>query len=196
MWQDNIRMLLNVAADQPNTEFLIQKHFTALLSAVWKVTSHKDRRKNLPSSQNGLYFGGSIFSPSNQKSQTPLMERTERMKFTNFGQGTKLVAAALNDASNRQGTKLVPAALNDASSRRDNDTVFRPNLGKDSSIESERLDITLEFQGARDDAVDELPSVLNLSISDSDRFPLLNKATEDHHLRKSSNVNLAENRFR
>ncbi|CAN6689036.1 unnamed protein product [Malus baccata var. baccata] len=194
--EDNIRMLLNVAADQPNTEFLIQKHFTALLSAVWKVTSHKDRRKNLPSSQNGLYFGGSIFSPSNQKSQTPMMERTERMKLTNFGHGTKLVAAALNDASNRQGTKLVPAALNDASSRCDNDTVFRPNLGKDSSIESERLDITLEFQGAKDDTMDELPSVLNLSISDSDRFPSLNKATEDHHLRKSSNVNLAENRFR
>lgn len=186
--EDNIRMLLNVAAEQPNREFVIQKQFTALLSSVWKVTSRKDRRKNLPSSWNGLYSGGSFFSSSNQISQTSMKERTERMKLSTFGHGTKLIAAALNDASSRQ----------------EDGRVFRPNLGKDSATDAERLDITLEFQGGKDDSMDALPSVINLSVSDSDPLPLLSQATEDHHLRNSSNdqcedscdVNLAENRFR
>ncbi|XP_024025351.1 protein PHOTOPERIOD-INDEPENDENT EARLY FLOWERING 1 isoform X3 [Morus notabilis] len=71
--QDNIRTLLDIAAEQPDKELLLQKHFTAVLSSVWKITSRMDHHKNLASSRNGLYFGQS-----------------------------RLLAAALHDVGNRQ----------------------------------------------------------------------------------------------
>ncbi|PRQ30525.1 putative DNA helicase chromatin remodeling SNF2 family [Rosa chinensis] len=185
--EENIRMLLNVAAEQPNTEYLIQKHFIALLSSVWKMASHKDGRQNLPSSGNGVYFGRNFFSSSNQISRTSVKENTGTMKFTHFGQGARLVAAALNDASSRRGDECV----------------ISPNPRKKSSTDAEQLDITLEFQAQKDDSTDPFPSVINLSISDIGP-PSENKATEPYLLRDSCNdyckstsdANVAENRFR
>nr|XP_011460706.1 PREDICTED: protein PHOTOPERIOD-INDEPENDENT EARLY FLOWERING 1 isoform X2 [Fragaria vesca subsp. vesca] len=180
--EENIRMLLNVAAEQPNTEFLIQRHFVALLSSVWKMASHKDGKQNLPSSGNGVYLGGNFFSSSNQISRTSVKENTATMKFTNCGQGARLVAAALNDASSKQ----------------EDESVFSPNPRKKSSTDAEQLDIILEFQAQTDASMDPFPSVINLSISGSGRPPE-NMAMEPNFLRESCNdkdANVAENRFR
>ncbi|XP_050371450.1 protein PHOTOPERIOD-INDEPENDENT EARLY FLOWERING 1 isoform X2 [Argentina anserina] len=185
--EENIRTLLNVAAEQPNSEYLIQRHFIALLSSVWKMASHKGGRQNHSFLLNGLYFGGNYLNSSHQISWTSMKENTATIKVTNFGQGAKLVAAALNNVS----------------SRHEDESVFSPNPGKKSSTNAELLDLTLEFQAQKDDSTDPFPSVINVSISDSGR-PLDNKAVEPNLLRDSckgyckstADANVAENRFR
>ncbi|PON81021.1 Protein PHOTOPERIOD-INDEPENDENT EARLY FLOWERING [Trema orientale] len=177
--EDNVRTLLDIAAEQPDTELLLQKHFTALLSSVWKMTSRAGRPKNLLSSRNGVSFGGRFFGSGNQISHTSIREPGERLKFANSGQGSRLLAAALNDVG----------------SRKQEDKASPSNHGEDISANAERLEITLEFQGEMGETLDSLPSILNLSIIDSDSLPSISgDEEEDLHLRTSNHV--AENRFR
>lgn len=168
--------MLDIAGEQPDTELLLQKHFTALLSSVWKMTSRVDRLKNLTSSRNGIYFGGRFFTPGNQISHS-IRDPGERLKFTNLGQSSRLLAAALNDVG----------------SRKQDDKASPSNHSKDVSANAERLEITLEFQGERDETLASLPSILHLSIIGSDPPSVSEDEGEDHF--KTSN-HVAENRFR
>ncbi|KAK3227231.1 hypothetical protein Dsin_007093 [Dipteronia sinensis] len=177
--EDNVRMLLNVASDQADNELLLQKHFTALLSAVWRMKAHTERRHNHLSSRNGLYFGGRFFSSVNRTSWNSAKEPAQRMKFTNLGQCSKLLFAALHNASNRQHDDRVSPSVH----------------MKDTVVITERLDLTLELQRELDDSAIPFPPVINLSIYSSDPLASVNKATgEERHLKDSQSV--AENRFR
>ncbi|KAJ4705577.1 protein PHOTOPERIOD-INDEPENDENT EARLY FLOWERING 1-like [Melia azedarach] len=178
--EENIRMLLNVAAEQEDNELLLQKHFTALLSAAWRMKSLTERRQNVSSSRNGLCFGGRFFScPVNQTSCDSMKEPGRRMKFTNLGQSSKLVLAALNDANSRQ----------------QDDGVSLSDQREDAvAVITEQLNITLEFQRELVDSMISFPPLINLSIYGSDPQTSANKSAEDHHLKDSQNM--AENRFR
>ncbi|KAL5741842.1 hypothetical protein ACOSP7_028574 [Xanthoceras sorbifolium] len=178
--EDNVRMLLNVASEQTDNELLLQKHFTALLSAVWRMKARTERRHNHISLRNGLYFGGRFFSSSiNQTSWNFVKEPTPRMKFTNLGQSSKLLLAALHDANNRQHDE------------RASPSVHR----EDGPVITEQLDLTLELQRESGDSVIPFPPVINLSIYGSDPLASVNKATgEEHNIKDSQYV--AENRFR
>lgn len=168
--EDNIRMLLDVAAELPDRELLLQKHFTALLSSVWKVNSRVDRTPSLSSSQNGLYFGGRSFTWNS------MQEPAEKLKFTNLGESSKLLRLALFDAS------------------QPDDTVSLSNQECEASAVPEQLEINLEFQKEPEDSLVPLPSIISLSISGADPQPSVSKASgEDHHLKASRSV--AENRF-
>lgn len=173
-------MLLNVAAEQEDNELLLQKHFTALLSAAWRMKSLTERRQNVSSSRNGLCFGGRFFScPVNQTSCDSMKEPGRRMKFTNLGQSSKLVLAALNDANSRQ----------------QDDGVSLSDQREDAvAVITEQLNITLEFQRELVDSMISFPPLINLSIYGSDPQTSANKSAEDHHLKDSQNM--AENRFR
>lgn len=173
-------MLLNIAAEQPDHELLLQKHFTALLSSVWRTTSRVDHRQNLSSSRNGLYIGGKFFNSSvHQMYWNAMKEPAKRMKFTNLGQGSKLLAAALHDAN----------------SRRPDDRVRLSNQREDAPAIAEQLEITLEFPNEEEDSLNPWPPIINLSILGSDPPTSANKNTgEDNHLRAS--INVAESRFR
>lgn len=83
--EDNIRLLLDVAAEQPDRELLLQKHFTALLSSVWKVKSRVDLTPSRSSSRNGLYRS--------------MQEPPEKLKFTNLGESSRMLKLALLDVS-------------------------------------------------------------------------------------------------
>jgi hypothetical protein len=174
-------MLLDVAAEQPDRELLLQKHFTALLSSVWKVTARVDRRLSISSPRNGLHLGGRFFTSSVSRiSQNFMQGHAERIKFTNLGESSKMLAAALHDAHYR---------------RQDEDErVSLPNQGDDPSAGTEQLEITLEFQKEMGDAVVPLPSVISLSIFGADTPSVSKDAGEDHHLKAFRNM--AENRFR
>ncbi|KAG2686940.1 hypothetical protein I3760_09G030300 [Carya illinoinensis] len=176
--EDNIRMLLDFAAEQPDRELLLQKHFTALLSSVWKVTSRVDCRPSLPSSRNGLYFGGRFLTSVRQISKNS-REPLERMKFTNLGQSRKKLAAALHDAYYRQP----------------DDRVSLCNRGDDMSAATEQLEVTIEFQKEMGDSAVDFPSVISLSISREDAPPSVSEINgDDQHLKAFRNM--AENRFR
>ncbi|KAF5731979.1 hypothetical protein HS088_TW18G00666 [Tripterygium wilfordii] len=175
--EDNIRMLLQVAMEQPDNEFLLQRHFTALLSSVWRVASRFVRRQCILSSQNGLFgekFSGSAINP---KLQSTRKEPAKGIKFTNLGLSSKLIAAALLDASCRiQDTGL---------------RIF--SHMEDVPAVQEQLEITLEFC-EKDDHMFPLPHSLNLSISGTDLSTSVYKDMDHHHIRASTNV--ADNRLR
>ncbi|KAJ7002447.1 hypothetical protein NC653_007808 [Populus alba x Populus x berolinensis] len=171
---DNIRMLLNVAAEQPDHELLLQKHFTALLSAVWRVNSRAERQQNLSSSRNALYNHGRVFNSSvNQLPWNSSKESSKRMKFTNSGHSSKLLAAALHDAS----------------SRRPDDRVSYSNLSEVAPAIGEQLEITLEFQKEEDNSLIQFPPIISLSIPSSAPLTSVTKdRAEAHHLRASTRM--------
>lgn len=177
--QDNVRTLLNVAAEQEDNELLLQKHFTALLSSVWRMKSRMECRQNVSSSRNGLYLGGRFFSSSvNQTSCKSMQEPARRVKFTNLGQSSKLLSAALHDANSGQQDY----------------EVSNSDQREDGPVITEQLDLTLEFQRELVDSTISLPPCVNLSIYGSDPETSVSKSTEeDRHLKDSQ---VAENRFR
>ncbi|XP_062112226.1 protein PHOTOPERIOD-INDEPENDENT EARLY FLOWERING 1 isoform X3 [Humulus lupulus] len=176
--EENIRTLLDIAAEQPDPELLLQKHFTALLSTVWKMNSRVDRLKNLASSRNSVFSGGKKFSSGNQISHTSVREPGERLKFIILGKSSRIVAAALDNVD----------------SRKQDDKASPSNHSRDISANTERLDITLEFQGEMGDTLASLPSILNLTIIGSDPLSFVSKDEGVDHLRTS--IHVAENRSR
>ncbi|TYI16644.1 hypothetical protein ES332_A08G269000v1 [Gossypium tomentosum] len=176
--EDNIRMLLNFAATQADHELLLQKHFTFLLSSVWRVTHHPEHRQNVSSARNGVRLGGRFLSPFlGHSPQRSAQEAAQRMKFTNLRECSKLLSAALHDASNRQWSEA--GFLSDK---------------EDSQVIEESLEITLEIQRENDDSMIPFPRVMNLSVYGPNPATSINKIAGEDHL-KASSV-LAENRFR
>lgn len=176
--EDNLRVLLDVASEQVNRELLLQKHFFALLSSVWKLASHVDRRQNPSPTCNGLYFDKSFFTNIGQPSQNSLKKPSERMAFVNLAQSKKLVAAALDDVT-----------------RQENDKVILSNQEADMPVSADQLDITLEFPKEESDVLSSFPSVINLTIHETEATPTLNKQTGEDDLLKVG-LSIAENRFR
>uniref|UniRef100_A0A5B7AQU5 DNA helicase n=1 Tax=Davidia involucrata TaxID=16924 RepID=A0A5B7AQU5_DAVIN len=178
--EDNIRMLLDVATELPDNEPLLQKHFFALLSSVWRVTSRLDRRQSISSSWNGLYFGGRFFTSTvNQDARNSIREPSEKMNWTNLSQSSKLVAAALHDANSTRWDERV--------------SIF--NQREEVSTIPDQLEITLELQRESGDLMISLPSIINLSVCDPDPPPSANMPSgENQHLKSSRNM--AENNFR
>lgn len=175
--EENIRVLLDLAAEQPDREYLLQKHFTALLSSVWKA---KIRGNHLDSSLswNGFYSGARYFTTGNHVTRYFGREATGKLKFGSTGHSFKLLAAALNDAG----------------STRTDDKRSQSYHGERASVTTEQLELTLEFQG-EDDLNVSFPSSVDLIVSDSVYLPLVNLDTcESSGARKRTKV--AEMRFR
>ncbi|XP_043719570.1 protein PHOTOPERIOD-INDEPENDENT EARLY FLOWERING 1 isoform X2 [Telopea speciosissima] len=179
--EDNVRVLLEVASEMADNELILQKHFTAVLSSVWRARTRSDRRQSLSSSsRNGLYFGGKFFtSATNQITGISTKEPLEKMNLAILGQSSKLVADALQDA-NMKGQE---------------DTILPSEQGKEASATTEQLEITLEFQNSNGDPGLPLPSVTTLFICGTDPAPLADEQAEGSLL-ASSSCNIAEHRYR
>ncbi|XP_030525754.1 protein PHOTOPERIOD-INDEPENDENT EARLY FLOWERING 1 isoform X2 [Rhodamnia argentea] len=175
--EDDIRMLLDVAMELPDNELLLQKHFTALLSSVWRVTSRVNGQENLSSPRNGLYFSRSILdSVINHSSQNSITEAARKVKMSNLILSRKLMADAL-DAVGHQNEIVCPS-----------------DQGDEVSAIEEGLEVTLEFQQEKDDLTIPLPSFLKLSISGSVPSTSASNSTGDKLLKSFGNI--AECRFR
>lgn len=174
LWQDNVKLLLNVAVEQADNELLLQKHFTALLSSVWKMKSRTPNRQGLLSSPNGLYFCGRIFS-SSQTSQNSVKESHGKMKFTSMGPSSKLLSKALHESSSG-----------------------RPDDVRSYNIESspEQLDITLEFPGEIDASWTPFPRLINLSIHGAGHEEFIDKDCREEDNRLRDSLDVAERRYR
>ncbi|KAF6138037.1 hypothetical protein GIB67_042942 [Kingdonia uniflora] len=148
--EESIKTLLDITSDLPDNELLIQKHFTAVLSSVWKKKSRLDHWQTLPStSQNGFDLSG-LFSGSTpyQNSKKLAREPLVKMNLTlSEGHHGNLVAAALHDAERKQDNPVVL-------SRRRDEVI--------STVE--QLKITLEFQTENEDLGIPFPSAINLLI--------------------------------
>lgn len=180
-WQDNVRMLLDVASELPDNEPLVQKHFFALLSSVWKVTSRNGRKHNNSTFQTGFFPSGrflpsqGIHSFRNSTNDTSL-----KMNFTNLSLCGKLVAAALSDV--------------DATPRQDTNSIFT-TVDDDSAGAADLLGITLEFPGGENPSVSPFPSTIHMSLGHREPKLSTDKSTGSSNNIRSS-LSTAESRFR
>ncbi|CAK9140298.1 unnamed protein product [Ilex paraguariensis] len=177
--EDNIRMLLDVAAELPDHEPLVQKHFFALLSSVWRVKSCHERQKSLLPSQNGIFSGGKAYNSTFNHISRNIKGPSGKMRFTNVSLSSKLVVAALYDCHGVQ--------------QEDRVSVF--NQREEAAANADQLEITLEPQGGREDPMILLPPVINVSICGLGPPPSANMPTGQNLWFKSSQ-NMAETRLR
>ncbi|KAF9602898.1 hypothetical protein IFM89_032638 [Coptis chinensis] len=137
--EDSVRTLLDVASELPDNELLLQKHFTAVMSSVWRARSRVDRWQSVSSSLQNNYFRKSIQPP-------------RKFNFAVSGQSSKLVSAALRDVNTKE-----------------QDAVFPPRQNtKEALTEVDKLEVTLELLADKEDFGTPLPSTVNLSIFGSD----------------------------
>ncbi|CAI0375698.1 unnamed protein product, partial [Linum tenue] len=155
--EDHVRMLLSFAAEQPDHELLLQRHFTALLSTVWKMTYH-----------NSTYFGGKSSSSISRPSQGSMKGPCKRMRLTNFGHSGKLVAAALRDVNYKR-----------------TDDGVSLSVAKEHVPTTERLEITLEFQVENNHEF-AFPPLVNVSIPGSDGQTSIIKEAGEVHLKNTA----------
>ncbi|XP_019092213.1 PREDICTED: protein PHOTOPERIOD-INDEPENDENT EARLY FLOWERING 1-like [Camelina sativa] len=172
--EENIRTLLNVAAEQPDTEMLLQKHFSCLLSSIWR-TSTRTGNEQLLSLSNPIFnrqFIGSV-----NHSQDIARKPWQGMKITSLSR------------------KLLEAALQDSSTSQPNNTASRSRLQEDQPINKVELDLTLEFPPrGYDDSLTQFPPMISVSIDGSDSLNYVNEPPGEDVL-KGSRV-AAENRYR
>lgn len=171
-------MLLGAVSELPDNEPLIQKHFFALLSSVWRTSSGRYKKHCNSNSQSNLYPGSRFLtSMGNHISKTNTAGTSSKMNFANLSTSRKLVAAALHDV--------------DVTSRHDGVATLSSS-GEDSSV-ADQLVISLELpNGGNGDPV-LLPSIVNVSICGPEPSPSTSTDAGGNKLRSSL---VAENRFR
>ncbi|KAM7270265.1 hypothetical protein ACFE04_029479 [Oxalis oulophora] len=170
--EDNTRMLVKTISEQLDNERLLQKHFTAILSSIWRVRSKNNHNQNL--SSNGLYFRGEVSNSARQTSKYPLKQPAQSLKFS---------------TSHRN---LLPAAIEKAYLVRREEPMS--NRKEKVQVFAEKLDLTLDLPQDSDDLI-QLPCTVNLSIYGADNVTVVNNANvEDRHLKVTQSV--VEDRFR
>ncbi|KAH9624629.1 hypothetical protein KSS87_000784 [Heliosperma pusillum] len=175
--EDNIRVLLDAAMEQPDRELLLQRHFTALLTSVWRMTSSLDQQKNRSATPNHLSQSIRLFGTSvNPNAHTPAIGQSQRS--FNLGH-SKLITTALHDAEN-----LGPDGPGS-------------NLMEEDPPTVEKLDVVVEFgkeEREMGDLTVDFPSMVALSILNVEALSSLKIASKENQLRFSQQ--LAESRLR
>ncbi|KAK9748335.1 hypothetical protein RND81_02G050600 [Saponaria officinalis] len=175
--EDNIRVLLDAAMEQPDRELLLQRHFTALLTSVWRMISSHDQQRSRSVASNHLSTSIRLFGTSvNPNAQTPTIGQSR--KSFNLG-NVKLITKALQDVENVSSDS--PAS----------------NLMEEDPPTTQKLDVVVEFgqeESETGDLTVGFPSMVSLSISNLDPVPDLKVPLDENHLRSSKQ--LAESRLR
>ncbi|EEC73812.1 hypothetical protein OsI_08529 [Oryza sativa Indica Group] len=92
--EDQTQMLLNVISELPNNELLLQKHFMAVLSSVWRSKSARD-------SHCVMSYSNTLQKPG---------RLSENWSMTNFRPNFNLVRTALADAQVQCPRMVVPTS--------------------------------------------------------------------------------------
>ncbi|PKA63188.1 DNA helicase INO80 [Apostasia shenzhenica] len=167
-WQEHVRKLLNITSELPNNELLLQKHFVAILSSVWREKCRLDRVQTMLFSRNTFHLNVS----SNSSMKRP----------------------RLDQACLRHHKQLVLAALNDASERDDEEPEVLPI--KDPSFAVDQLDLILDLASVNKACPEiNFPSIINVTIA---VLKAQKVSTEIHggSLLSESSYRIAEDRFR
>ncbi|XP_009759618.1 protein PHOTOPERIOD-INDEPENDENT EARLY FLOWERING 1 isoform X1 [Nicotiana sylvestris] len=179
--EENVRLVLDIASEVPDHEPLVQKHFFALLSSVWKMSCRKSQTNAFSSSQNGFYHSGSLFTlftPTMNLGSTNYATGPLEKRFSNLSICAKLVAAALSDQQSAQSDERVSIC----------------DQREEASFPAEQLDVTLEFGAEKDNKIIPLPSPVTVKIRGPET-PLHPGMMIAEHQHFKSSLNVAENRF-
>lgn len=170
--QDQIRVLLNVTSELPDNELLLQKHFLAILSSVWRANCLLESYRSRTSSKIN-FCSNRRFSDSCGKSQR--------------------LTGKMNLASSRQSSKLVSTALTDVYKNHEDSAIVSNELGSQSVVD--HVNLMLDFPSDEVNYDSVFPSTISLSI----HVPELPQATNEppgQFLLAESSCGIAENRFR
>uniref|UniRef100_A0A7N1A0R7 DNA helicase n=1 Tax=Kalanchoe fedtschenkoi TaxID=63787 RepID=A0A7N1A0R7_KALFE len=178
--EENVRMLLNIVTQIADQELLLQKHFTALLTSVWKV---KSRVEKLLSAQNHIDNGRGPHASSMTVVKSSKRSPHEKLNIGDSLQSRKLIAAALNETDNR----------------RHDMTVSLPKWMENGPVIAENLELTIEFHSVEELDPSFPPAVsviINGSNSDSaSTSTSSSKSSENSQLQKFAGPR-SEDRFR
>ncbi|KAL6911860.1 hypothetical protein ACP4OV_000665 [Aristida adscensionis] len=134
--EDQSQMLVNVTSELPNNELLLQKHFMAVLSSVWRSKCRHDPRRFMNASSSTLH----VFSPTKKPGGL-----SKSLSMTNSRPSFNLVRTALSDAQ-VQCRMLIPP------------------LTKNQEYRQNYLELELDFLTDQHGYEEDFPSVVNVSI--------------------------------
>ncbi|XP_020576990.1 protein PHOTOPERIOD-INDEPENDENT EARLY FLOWERING 1 isoform X2 [Phalaenopsis equestris] len=135
--EEHVHSLLNVTSDLPDNELILQKHFVAILSSVWRETCRHERSQTMLSSRTGYHLKLSTYSPIKKPG----------MDLANLRHSKKLVMAALNDVNVRHHEQVEVLPMQEA------------------PILLDKLELTLDLSSAKKACSEVMiPSSINVSI--------------------------------
>ena len=127
-------MLVNVTSELPNSELLLQKHFMAVLSSVWRSKCWRDPRRVTSTYSSALHMlknhGGS----------------SKNWPMVNFRPSTNLVRTALADAQAQCTRMAIPPPM------------------RNQEYHQNYLELELDFLTDQHRYDEDFPSVVNVSI--------------------------------
>ncbi|XP_020085595.1 protein PHOTOPERIOD-INDEPENDENT EARLY FLOWERING 1-like isoform X2 [Ananas comosus] len=168
--EDQVRILLNVTSELPDNELLLQKHFFAILSSVWRAKWPLELHQSIPCLRSDLYSCRLLSDPNKS---TRLTENVTPM-------------------NTRPNSRLVMMALSDVSMQRQEEPVV---LSSKLEAHINQLELTLEFPMENSDNDFAFPPSVSISVSGQEQ---LQQAEEPvgQCLLAASSCRIAENRFR
>ncbi|XP_062219951.1 protein PHOTOPERIOD-INDEPENDENT EARLY FLOWERING 1-like isoform X2 [Phragmites australis] len=164
--EDQTQMLVNVTSGLPNNELLLQKHFMAVLSSVWRSKCCRDSQCVMSTYSSALHMVSPAKKPGG-----------ENWSMTNFRPSFNLIRTALTDA-HVQCTQMViaPPTRNQE---------YRRNY----------LELELDFLTDRHGYEEDFPSIVNVSILEPEPLKQAVEPVEQSLLSALS-CRQAENRLR
>ncbi|PKU84185.1 DNA helicase INO80 [Dendrobium catenatum] len=164
--EEHVRSLLNVTSELPDNELLLQKHFVAILSSVWREKCRLMRSHTTIYSQSGYHL--------------------------KFSGNSQIKKPGADLANLRYSKKLVMAALNDINARHHEQVQELPT--QEASAVVDQLELTLDLSSAKE-AYSEVmfPSSVNVAIHvfEQKQFAERNRSNFAEPYSK-----IVENRFR
>ncbi|KAJ4799125.1 Helicase SWR1 [Rhynchospora pubera] len=185
--EDQIRLLLNITSNLPDNELLLQRHFMAVLSSVWRlkcrlqppvretlVTNLVPNPFSSPSHDSATRVISEIQNPQSQK------------------RDYNLVRMALASANN-SGRQVEDITLSNNNSNN--------NVSTNYSRNSERMDLVLAFVNSGDEEVElGFPTAVSVSVHGNDVEPPsqdgMGAVASTSGLLAQSSCSVTENRFR
>ncbi|KAI3677089.1 hypothetical protein L1987_86709 [Smallanthus sonchifolius] len=166
---EHAKNLLDIVSEQTDQVYTLQQHFCYLLTTVWKSTTRYGHRKSPLPVRSGIFHIPGV-------NRDPVRPKSQKMKFTNLGPMSRLVADALDNSQNIPKKDRVPS--------------FN---GKPDSRGVGQLAVTLEFPLGRadDDQSLQLPPVISFSINDSEQVVSEHTPVAvagNHHFRSSKDI--------
>jgi len=130
-------MLVNVTSELPNNELLLQKHFMAVISSVWRSKCRRDPCCFMNTYSTALHMFSPVKKPGGSSENWPMV---------NFRPSFNLVRKALADAQAKSTLMVIPPPSRNQEYRRN------------------YLELELDFLKHQHAYEEDFPSVINVSI--------------------------------
>ncbi|KAG9451421.1 hypothetical protein H6P81_011386 [Aristolochia fimbriata] len=176
--EDHVRTLLDVTSELPDNELLLQKHFKAVLSSVWRSRYRFGRHQMLPVESNKACTTGRFLPSAIRQLPGKSSEEIKRVNFVMFPQKRELVATALDGAYMNGRDDPVPLEA------------------EKSQLLVEQLEVTLEIQDGETESNTPFPSAINVVLHNLELSESVDESSPQGSFLPESSCRMAESRLR